>query len=153
MILYAALAEDEKRKPCIGMWEEFVADHAKSRTVDLTASFFVGDAAGRHDGWKLGRRADHASTDRKFAINVGLRFFTPEQFFLGEAEVEYPKDPFDPQRILQVVSAPLSDVVLNLGTAREVVVFVGSPASGKSTFYRRYLEPKKYTLISQVFHI
>lgn len=33
-------------------------------------SFFVGDAAGRP--------ADFASTDRKWALNIGLPFYTPE---------------------------------------------------------------------------
>lgn len=36
----------------------------------MDASFYVGDAAGRS--------GDHAGTDRKFASNAGLRFFTPE---------------------------------------------------------------------------
>lgn len=38
--------------------------------TDKKAAFFVGDAAGRAD--------DFASTDRKWAINVGIQFHTPE---------------------------------------------------------------------------
>ncbi len=37
---------------------------------DKKNSYFVGDAAGRAD--------DFASTDRKFALNVGIQFYTPE---------------------------------------------------------------------------
>jgi bifunctional polynucleotide phosphatase/kinase len=37
---------------------------------DKNNSYFVGDAAGRAD--------DFASTDRKFALNVGIQFYTPE---------------------------------------------------------------------------
>lgn len=37
---------------------------------DKKDSYFVGDAAGRPD--------DFASTDRKFALNVGIQFHTPE---------------------------------------------------------------------------
>lgn len=37
---------------------------------DRTTSFFVGDAAGRG--------GDFASTDRKWALNVDVPFFTPE---------------------------------------------------------------------------
>ena len=37
---------------------------------DIDASFYVGDAAGRS--------GDFAGTDRKFASNAGLKFFTPE---------------------------------------------------------------------------
>lgn len=38
--------------------------------LDIESSFFVGDAAGR--------RNDHAGTDRKWALNIGIPFFTPE---------------------------------------------------------------------------
>lgn len=37
---------------------------------DKKESYFVGDAAGRAN--------DFASTDRKFALNVGIQFYTPE---------------------------------------------------------------------------
>jgi len=43
--------------------------------LDKEVSFFVGDAAGRQ---YPGGRADFSSTDRKWAENIGLRFFTPE---------------------------------------------------------------------------
>lgn len=38
--------------------------------VDKSKSFYVGDAAGRS--------GDFAGTDRKWAMNVGLTFYTPE---------------------------------------------------------------------------
>jgi hypothetical protein len=41
-----------------------------SSVQDKKDSYFVGDAAGRAD--------DFASTDRKFALNVGIQFYTPE---------------------------------------------------------------------------
>ena len=43
--------------------------------TDKAESFFVGDAAGRQ---YTKSRADFASTDRKWAQNVGLTFWTPE---------------------------------------------------------------------------
>lgn len=42
-------------------------------TKDYEKSFYVGDAAGR--------TGDHNDTDRKFAVNAGLIFYTPEQYF------------------------------------------------------------------------
>jgi bifunctional polynucleotide phosphatase/kinase len=39
----------------------------------MEKSFFVGDAAGR--------KGDHSDTDRKWAINAGLRFHVPEELF------------------------------------------------------------------------
>ncbi|KAL8435833.1 hypothetical protein ACSSS7_002210 [Eimeria intestinalis] len=44
--------------------------------------FFVGDAAGRP--------GDHSCADLKFALNVGMHFFTPEEFFLGQAAPSLP---------------------------------------------------------------
>ncbi|XP_026192639.1 bifunctional polynucleotide phosphatase/kinase-like [Cyclospora cayetanensis] len=44
--------------------------------------FFVGDSAGR-----LG---DHSSADLKFAINTGMHFFTPEEFFLNHRAPSLP---------------------------------------------------------------
>jgi bifunctional polynucleotide phosphatase/kinase len=42
---------------------------------DKTASFFVGDAAGRQYSRN---KSDFSSTDRKWALNVGIPFLTPE---------------------------------------------------------------------------
>lgn len=42
----------------------------------MEKSIFVGDAAGRSA--QGSRKKDHGNTDYKFAINVGLRFVTPE---------------------------------------------------------------------------
>jgi bifunctional polynucleotide phosphatase/kinase len=42
---------------------------------DKSASFFVGDAAGRQ---YTSNKSDFSSTDRKWALNVGIPFFTPE---------------------------------------------------------------------------
>jgi len=38
--------------------------------IDMAESYFVGDAAGRP--------GDHSGTDRKWAVNAGLKFYTPE---------------------------------------------------------------------------
>lgn len=43
---------------------------SSERELDVDSSFYVGDAAGR--------AGDHAGTDRKFAVNLALRFQTPE---------------------------------------------------------------------------
>jgi bifunctional polynucleotide phosphatase/kinase len=51
----------------LGLCEEYFRS---SSVQDKKDSYFVGDAAGRAD--------DFASTDRKFALNVGIQFYTPE---------------------------------------------------------------------------
>lgn len=63
------------RKPEIGMWEELLKELGHyGCQVDLQKSFFVGDAAGRKN--------DFSNSDKMFAQGIGLKFFTPQQFFL-----------------------------------------------------------------------
>lgn len=68
---------DVYRKPNIGMYQVVEQLYReKGYEIDLASSVFVGDAAGRVAG--KGRRADHSNTDLQFAVNVGVRFVTPE---------------------------------------------------------------------------
>jgi len=46
-----------------------------NNAADKSTSFFVGDAAGRQ--YPKGK-GDFSSTDRKWAQNVGITFYTPE---------------------------------------------------------------------------
>lgn len=70
----------------IGMWAELETIFAKDGvSIDKAASYFVGDAAGRIYSTASGKngkngkeKKDFASSDRKWAINVGVPFQTPE---------------------------------------------------------------------------
>jgi histidinol phosphatase-like enzyme len=76
-VLAAMSMTDVYRKPNIGMYqvvEKLYRD--KGYEIDLACSVFVGDAAGRLAVG--GKRKDHSNTDYQFAVNVGLRFITPE---------------------------------------------------------------------------
>ena len=61
------------RKPQTGAWRYFETRCNGGVAIDLNASYYVGDAAGRP--------RDHSDSDAAFARNVGVRFFTPEAFF------------------------------------------------------------------------
>lgn len=69
----------QMRKPEIGMWKELESYITRTLgedyTIDLHASFFVGDAAGR-----IG---DHLDSDKVFAEKAGIKFFVPEDIFIS----------------------------------------------------------------------
>lgn len=63
--IIVSLRKDKYRKPELGMWELVNGDVEKS--------FYVGDAAGRKN--------DFSDSDLKFAENIGIDFYLPEDFF------------------------------------------------------------------------
>ncbi|GIC88424.1 putative DNA 3'-phosphatase Tpp1 [Aspergillus udagawae] len=139
--VYAATADDENRKPRTGMWREFVEDYDLDVFgVDLSASFYVGDAAGRP--------RDHSMVDRGFAMNVGIPFKTPEEFFLNQAAQDI-QEPFNPSSYLKPDTEDGVPVPFARQSPRELVIFCGSPGAGKSTFYWNYLEPLGYERVNQ----
>jgi bifunctional polynucleotide phosphatase/kinase len=82
---YVSTTKDAWRKPSKNMWEYMSTYRNQGIKVEAKNSFYVGDAAGRPWGWKRGKKKDFSNSDREFAANSGVAFFTPEEFFLGEA--------------------------------------------------------------------
>ena len=64
VILLAATARDQYRKPRTGMWHELLEDLDldEDEKPDLQGSFFVGDAGGRTARPNV--KADHSCSDR-----------------------------------------------------------------------------------------
>lgn len=89
IIFLAATQSDKFRKPAVGMWELLKDRIFKGSKIDMGESFYCGDAAGRPA--TATRKKDFTDTDIKFAANVGLKFYTPEQFFLGEKDAAVQK--------------------------------------------------------------
>ncbi|KAB8216150.1 polynucleotide kinase 3 phosphatase-domain-containing protein [Aspergillus novoparasiticus] len=139
--VYAATLDDGYRKPRIGMWKEFLDDYDFDvNGVDLSKSIYVGDAAGRPN--------DHSQVDRGFAVNAGVPFKTPEEFFLNAAP-EPLVESFDPSLYLQSDQTDDASPPFSRQSALELVIFCGSPGAGKSTFYWDYLEPLGYERVNQ----
>jgi len=101
--------------------------------IDLKASFFTGDAAGRPA--KGTRKKDFNDTDLKFALNIGIPFETPEMCFLGSgAKDSIPTVfAFDPRNIWKSAK-PRS---IELAKEQELVMLVGPPGGGKTTICKK----------------
>ncbi|CAK5280699.1 unnamed protein product, partial [Mycena citricolor] len=149
--LFAATAKDRFRKPMIGMWEElerlYTADGVQ---IDKEGSFFVGDAAGRvHPN---GKKKDFASTDRKWALNVEIQFYTPEEYFLSQTpDTQFALHGFSVSSLPSALPlfAPSSTPLLPDNPTQELVLFVGYPCLGKTTLFRKHFEPAGYIHINQ----
>ncbi|GAA5891298.1 hypothetical protein JCM6882_004649 [Rhodosporidiobolus microsporus] len=146
--IFVAMTFDIYRKPAHGAWLEFVKRWNGGKEVDLSKSFYVGDAAG-----KGGSKQDY---DRKFAHNVGVEFFTPEEFFLGKEKSknwafkgwisrEYDQEvPLYSPTNTPLVPRPISEFE---PAAPDIVVLVGPPGCGKTSFALKYLTPRGYKRI------
>lgn len=106
-MVFIATGDDNYRKPNIGIWEKI-----KEIVPKIDYSFFVGDF--------LGRPQDFSDTDKKFAENIGIPWYSPEEIF-------------SPTKVV-------------LPTGKNLIITVGAPATGKSSYSSKYLG--NYTIIS-----
>ena len=145
MSVYAATLKDHYRKPRTGMWQEMIEYNGLSadRGVDLANSIYVGDAAGR-TAQESKTDKDFASSDRDFAANLGIKFQTPEEFFLGQTPQVFARA-FDP--LLYMSKSTTARYTKS--NDKDIVVLVGSPGAGKSTYYWTNLQPLGYERVNQ----
>ncbi|CAH0715595.1 unnamed protein product, partial [Brenthis ino] len=136
--VFLAAGKGFYRKPAPGMWKLLVEKKNDNIPIDMHNSFFCGDAAGRVANWAPGRKKDHSMADILFADNLGLTFYTPEQFFLGHSISNVPmsKPEFIPK---DIKSEPFNEALII--SEKELLVLVGFPGSGKS-FIAKQIEKK-----------
>ncbi|KAH8821230.1 polynucleotide kinase 3 phosphatase [Xylogone sp. PMI_703] len=145
--VYAATAKDIYRKPRTGMWTELLKDYGlAAKDVLHEESIFVGDAGGRLAS--SGKPKDFSCSDRNFAENVGIKFYTPEEYFLKESPRPF-KRTFLPSDYVGTASSGDATLSYTKPNPQDIVLFVGSPGAGKSTFYWKYLQPLDYTRVNQ----
>ena len=190
---WAAGLYNRWRKPGVGMWDSmmaecFVEEEGKGKEngesvdgdggkkkkwegrIDLGKCFYVGDAAGRCKSG-VRRKKDWSDSDKKFAINIGIEFYTPEEFFEGrkKGSEKFVLSGFNPRKDLVLGDdqggkdiifggddKDMKEVFKGIIRPKEVgeslleeienerqclVLLVGFPASGKSTMTQRFLEP------------
>ncbi|XP_051963026.1 bifunctional polynucleotide phosphatase/kinase isoform X2 [Xyrauchen texanus] len=148
--VFVSTAPGIYRKPVMGMWEHLCEKANGGMTVDKSQSFYVGDAAGRPANWAPGKKKkDFSCSDRLFALNIGLQFHTPEEFFLGWKSAQFSMPTFDPRHLdTKMCLYDPPDATLT-STKQEVIVAVGFPASGKSTFFQTHIIPKGYAYVNR----
>jgi bifunctional polynucleotide phosphatase/kinase len=159
--LIASLYDDFNRKPCCGMWE-FLEEMMLTKydaKIERAASLYVGDMAGR--------KGDYSASDLLFAMNLGVEFQVPEVFYgvegssLASNKTDYlvkqvladdklfnPNKPITKKEGLankrqsKINAATRDEIIAGIEDQHKqsLVIFVGSPASGKSSWYASYLK-------------
>ncbi|KAI4808920.1 PNK3P-domain-containing protein [Aureobasidium sp. EXF-8845] len=149
IVLYAATDKDRFRKPRTGMWDKLLEAQGltKEGDVDLDACYFVGDAGGR-TALSKAIKADFSCSDRNLASNIGVKFMTPEEFFLGEEPQPFVRS-FNPTAHISPVLPSISDVAFTKKHDLELVIFCGSPGAGKSTWFQQHLKSLGYERVNQ----
>ena len=137
--ILAAPQDDFYRKPATGMWDFMEKNLNNNLKINLKDCIYIGDAAGR--------KGDHSDVDIKFAINIGVTFMTPEEFF--EDSKDFPFDSlkenlkcFNPReymesKLIKEIHQNNQDSWKNIEritkAGKSVLMMIGSPASGKSS--------------------
>ena len=76
--IYVSTHFDKYRKPSVEFWKLFSERYPG---LDYENSFYCGDCAGRKVN-PTTKKADLKDSDYKFALNIGIKFLTPEELFL-----------------------------------------------------------------------
>lgn len=133
------------------MWTEMKEDYGLSESdIDHENSVFVGDAGGRTVELKEGSITpkDFSCSDRNLAHNIGIKYQSPEEFFLGEKPRAFTRD-FDLANFPFSEQQDNDDIPFVKTNEKDIVLFVGPPGAGKSTFYWKHLKPLGYERVNQ----
>ncbi|CEJ93573.1 hypothetical protein VHEMI09151 [[Torrubiella] hemipterigena] len=137
--LIVACANDINRKPRPGLWSMIPKLTGNNGCyIDKQDSYIVGDAAGRE--------ADFSDSDLHWAMNADIPFYTPEEFFLGHKQ-EPRTHKFHPDWYLYGKEDKEPDADITNLRLSPIVVLIGLPGAGKTTFCRNVLYNLGFTRV------
>nr|AEX62889.1 putative bifunctional polynucleotide phosphatase kinase [Moumouvirus Monve] len=156
--VYVAKAYDLYRKPNTGLWNLMKNDLKDEFSIEKVKisnkSFFCGDAAGRISPSFFKKKinpssnkGDFSDTDRKFAINIGIDFITPEEFLLEKNDdSKYKLEGIIPTEFIKKYKFKKYYFEPR---KKEMIILIGPPGSGKSYFATKYILPHNYVYINR----
>lgn len=136
-----ATNDDYYRKPMTGMFDFYIKQTGIK--VDKNNSFFCGDAGGRQYNTK---NKDFSIFDRYFAHNIELKYYTPEELF-NQPIKKYTINDLYNSINFQINNTFDINQFITKNNKQELILLVGRPASGKTTFAKKYY--KDYNYINQ----
>ena len=124
--VFISYQDDFYRKPLTGMWD-LVSEYCN---INKKESFYVGDAAGRKN--------DFSNSDINFAYNIKITFLLPEEFIQNKVIKYTTKNTLNIKDWLSIRKPIIKKEKL------ELVLLVGYPGCGKSTFSKKYYNDYVY---------
>lgn len=147
IISFISTKHNKFSKPFTGIWKiiELLYKN-KNKNINKSISMVIGNKAGRIS-LKL-KKIDSGCSDRSFAYNIGLKFVTPDKFFLDDNKFNlwtWDAELFDKTLIESFVSNTnkmhipiIHDEINKLCVSNKYTIIVtGSPSCGKTTFAKK----------------
>lgn len=126
MQVFICTGETKYKKPIPFMWR-VMEQYNENITIEPDRCFYVGSSVDL--------------TDRLFAANLNIRFFTGDEYFKLHSSPVPQMPAFNP------TIAQENNFSLVVAATQEVLVIVGPPCSGKTLFYKNYLRDYHYSYI------
>ncbi|VDL95352.1 unnamed protein product [Schistocephalus solidus] len=145
--VFLSLQDDINRKPRTGMWQTLERQNGGVEIIKKD-SIFCG-ASTLHCSSCKTATPTLSFLSPQFAINVGVPFKTPEELW-NEKPCNRPlySLSFDPKKDL-TDAVNVSMPSFSVPTSPELLLMVGLPACGKSTFCKNHLEKLGYKIVSR----
>jgi bifunctional polynucleotide phosphatase/kinase len=146
--LFGCYGSGYSKKPSIGLWKLLEQNNCGIK-INLNESFYIGDAVGRSNDVN-----DH---DIKFAINIKIKNYTPDEYFDNcKVKINIPEHPLS----LSSDSSQEMDYSVFDKIEKKLVILVGPPSCGKTAWCKQdkfkdysVIDQEKYKIKSKVVNL